>query len=165
MWSISIWRERLSSIILVSQLSSSLQRCHFYTSFSELYFKDLLLVGKREKGFYSTIGCPSMPYPFSHLSVFLSPSIPSNFPTRPCQKVIDCQSLPVISGVTGNLEYARWGPGLPNEALQHIYACRHKYIYHWFNKPNAPSLNPVNEALPKKNKKTILISIPLRIHI
>lgn len=54
---------------------------------------------------------------FSFVSSPLS-FVPSNFQTRPCRQVMDCKSLSVISGVAGNLEYARWDPGLPNEPLQ-----------------------------------------------
>lgn len=54
--------------------------------------------------------------------------VPANFQTRPCRQVMDCKSLWVISGVAGNLEYARWDPGLPNEPLQ-THICTETQIH------------------------------------
>jgi len=117
MWSISIQWETvlnypgLTIIIIITAVSF----VHQYLSY---LLKTRFLRESKKKNCIAPLECPSMPFPFSHLSCFPLFFVLSNFQTRPCRQVMDCNSLSVISGVTGNLEYARWDPGLPNEPLQ-----------------------------------------------
>lgn len=111
------------------QLSRPHNYHHHYRSviftpvFQSYLLKTSFLWKNEKKNFIPPLDVPQCHIPFLICHFFPLFFVLSNFQTRPCLQVMDCNSLSVISGVTGNLEYARWDPGLPNEPLQtHIWA-------------------------------------------